>query len=363
MPAHMTTPPPLSIDSLVARLADNPRALARLARALAARGDDARARALTSRALAQAPTDAEVNSLAAEVMNWGVPDWHFGILQDAERNAAYDAALRRAIGPQTRVLEIGAGSGLLAMMAARAGAAQVVTCEQQLTLVEVATDIIARNGFAERVRVVAKHSRDLDVERDLGGPADLLVSEIVSNDLVAEDALPAIEQAARRLLKPGACMIPARGTIRVALAEDREAARHHTEMVAGFDLSAFDRLRPHRYRIPAGAPRLVLRSEPADLFTFDFQSGGPFPEGRAAVTLRSPGGPVNGIVQWIHLALDESTFYENRPRAGAVSAWAVLLYPLKPPLQAQPDVPVNVHGMHDRHSLHVWAERPGGRKP
>ena len=43
---------------------------------------------------------------------------------------AYDAALRRAIRPGCRVLEIGTGSGLLAMMAARAGAAQVVTCER-----------------------------------------------------------------------------------------------------------------------------------------------------------------------------------------------------------------------------------------
>ena len=55
------------------------------------------------------------------------PAWHFPMVADGPRNAAYDQALRRA-APGRRVLDIGSGSGLLAMMAARAGAVSVDTC-------------------------------------------------------------------------------------------------------------------------------------------------------------------------------------------------------------------------------------------
>ena len=59
--------------------------------------------------------------------------YHFPMLADESRNGAFDRALTGAIarfrsangGRSPRVLDIGAGSGLLAMMAARAGATEV----------------------------------------------------------------------------------------------------------------------------------------------------------------------------------------------------------------------------------------------
>ena len=120
-------------------------------------------------ALALAARDAELAAQASRLLSKNVPAWHFAIVREELRNAAYDAALRRAIRPGARVLEIGTGTGLLAMMAARAGAA------------------------------------------DLGRPMDILVSEIVSNNLLGEDVLPAHERAVRDLLKPGGCFIPRAG--------------------------------------------------------------------------------------------------------------------------------------------------------
>ena len=344
-----------SLDTLVARIADNARALAQLGRAMLLKGDNARGRELCARALTLAPADAEVRGIVATVMNSGVPSWHFNLVHDDQRNSAYEAALRRNVRPESRVLEIGAGSGLLAMMAARAGAAQVVSCEQNPAIADVATEIIARNGLADRVRIVAKHSADLDVEADLGGRADVLVSEIFSNDLVGEGALPAIEQAARHLLRPGARVIPSHGAIRIALAEDAWSDRRQMGMVNGFDLSPFNRLTPPRYRIGIGHERLILRSEPRDLFTFDFQSGGPFPEDRAAAHLVTQGGRVNGIAQWIRLQMDAETIYEDHPRPAASSAWAVLFYPLMEAIDPAPGTAITVFGAHDRQTLRVWA--------
>jgi type III protein arginine methyltransferase len=129
-------------------------------------------------------------------------------------------------------------------------------------------------------------------------------------------------------------------------------------IVEGFDLSPFNRLAAPSYQISVGSERLMLRSTPGDLFRFDFESGGPFPEARAAVALSSAGGSVNGIVQWVGFELDEEGWYENMPRVGAISAFGPLFYPLQRPVELAAGDTLMVCGAHDRLSLRIWAEVP-----
>jgi type II protein arginine methyltransferase len=280
------------------------------------------------------------------------------MVRDHERHAAYESAVRRAIKPGCRVLEIGTGTGLLAMMAARAGAAKVVTCESDPAVAATAHEIIVRNGFADRVRVVAKSSLDLEIGVDLDEPADVLVWDALSNNMIGAGALPTMEHAIRQLMRPGARAIPSAGVIRISLAEDRRAHYRKMDIVEGFDLSPFNRLAAPSYQIPVGDGRLALRSEPRDLFHFDFQSGGPFPEARAKATLTSLGGLVNGIAQWVTFHMDDEARYENAPAAGANSAFAAMFYPLTQAVDLGAGDPIDVCSSHDRLSLRIWAEVP-----
>src|SRR5262249_40856432 len=145
-----------TLDSLLSHLADKPVLLARLACLLLAKGESERARVLAAQSVAHAPLNPEVHAIAAEIFSHDVPRWYFRMIRDEVRHRAYDMALRRAIRPGSRVLDIGTGTGLLAMMAARAGAAEVVTCERNSAVAAVASEIITRNGFADKVHVVAK---------------------------------------------------------------------------------------------------------------------------------------------------------------------------------------------------------------
>jgi type III protein arginine methyltransferase len=342
-------------ESLLSHVADKPVPLARLACLLLARGQGERARELCAQALALAPHNAEVHTIAAQIFSHNVPGWYFYMVRDSNRHLAYEKAFRRAIQPGSHVLEIGAGTGLFAMMAARAGAAEVVTCEANPTVAAVVSKIIARNEFADRVRVVAKHSADLEIGVDLARPADVLIWDNLSNNMIGAGALPTTEQAVRRLMRPGAPAIPARGVVRVALAEDL-THRRQMHIVEGFDLSEFNRLAPPSYEVHVGNERLALRSQPGDLFRFDFQSGGPFPEDRAAISLSSTGGSVNGIAQWVRFELDEEGWYENMPCVGAMSCFAVMFYPLQRPVEMAPGDTSKVCGAHDRLSLRIWAE-------
>jgi hypothetical protein len=187
----------------------------------------------------------------------------------------------------------------------------------------------------------------------MGGRADILVSEIVSSNLLGEKVLAAHERAVRDLRKPGAHIIPARGTVRVALAYDRDETGSLTN-IEGFDLSAFNALaRPVRL-IRAGNERLTLRSDPADLFVFDFASARYCAPSQTSVTCRSTGGEVNGIAQWIALRLDEVTHYENRPGVTVKSAWYTLFHTFTQSVPTVPGQELRICGAHDREQLTIW---------
>jgi hypothetical protein len=133
-----------SLESLLSHVADKPVPLARLACLLLAKGQGERARELCAQAIALAPHSAEVHSIAAYVFGHGVPSFYFGMVRDSIRHRVYEKAIHRAIQPGSHVLDIGAGTGLFAMMAARAGAAEVVTCEANRAVAAAVSKIIER---------------------------------------------------------------------------------------------------------------------------------------------------------------------------------------------------------------------------
>ncbi|WP_156397280.1 MULTISPECIES: methyltransferase domain-containing protein [unclassified Sphingomonas] len=316
-----------------------------------------RAVALAIEILAMTPPPS-IAAAAAALLKDMVPGWHFVIVRDDARNSAYDRALRRAVTPQSRVLDIGSGTGLLAMMAARAGAGEVFTCEQNAAVAAAARRVLEANGFADRIRLIGKHSSELDLDRDLGGPVDVLVSEIVSNNLIGEGCLPVMEEAAR-WLKPDGQMIPRAGTVRVALVWSDTAEREAMGMVEGFDLSAFNMLAAAARRYRVGDPKIDIRSSSADLMHFDFRSGGPFRAHEARAAVVADGRPANGVIQWIRLNIDDSILYENRPAPGTESCWAALFYPLPEILERRAGETVHILGTHDRVSLFIRVAAAG----
>lgn len=79
-------------------------------------------------------------------------EYHFPMVNDEERNRAFGAALRRAvIAHEPRLtLDIGCGSGLLALLAARAGAQAVVGLEMTVEMAEIAQQIVRQHGLEQR---------------------------------------------------------------------------------------------------------------------------------------------------------------------------------------------------------------------
>jgi len=337
-------------------LAADPAGLIALGCAMMASGKGGKAVALVAQVVAKHPDDPLLRRAAETILTHKVPSFHRDMLADEARNRAYRRAIERAGVQGKAVLDIGAGSGLLAMLAARAGAARVYACEANEALAATAATIVAANGFGDRIRVLPCHSSALDRDRDLGGGIDLIVSEIFSHDLVGEGALPALAHAMVALAAPGARILPARASIRVALAEFSGRQNGRVGMVEGFDLGLFDRHVPRALNVVTDHPKLALRSAPQDLFVFDFQRGGGFPAAGASVRLRATGAHPNGIVQWLRLQLDDEVSYENVPGAGERSHWPAIFHPFDADLSPEPGTEIEVHGWHDERRLLIWPD-------
>lgn len=146
-------------------------------------------------------------------------------------------ALEEAIVPGMRVLDLGTGSGVLSIAAARQGAASVLAVDIDAVAVDAARRNVALNGVADIVRVEAG-----SLER-AEGPYDLVLVNILARAI-----LDLLEQGLAAVLRPGGTLI-ASGIIDHQAPEVREAFAAH-------DLSVVDCLADHDWIA------LVGRKEP-----------------------------------------------------------------------------------------------------
>ena len=139
----------------------------------------------------------------APISGWADPVEHARMLDDDRRTGDYLAALAAGVRPGDVVLDIGTGTGVLAVAAARAGARRVYAVEAT-DIAVVAERVFEANGVQDRVTLVPGWSRQIELPEK----ADVLVAEVIGNEPFEEEILETTLDARRRLLKPGARLIP-----------------------------------------------------------------------------------------------------------------------------------------------------------
>eukprot|EP00927_Polykrikos_kofoidii_P054279 TRINITY_DN48717_c0_g1_i1.p1 TRINITY_DN48717_c0_g1~~TRINITY_DN48717_c0_g1_i1.p1 ORF type:complete len:461 (-),score=83.44 TRINITY_DN48717_c0_g1_i1:35-1417(-) len=171
-----------------------------------------------------------------------VNDWHFAMLNDSHRNQFYwDAMADKVKGK--RVVDIGAGSGLLSLMAARQGAAKVLAIEASREMVDLAQLNVKRNGESEKISVI--HNLSSNVTLPEAEKVDVIVSETLGALMLGEGMLDYLADACRRLGRPGVSVIPARGAQYAMLVASPTLAMVSSvqpQCCHGFDLSAIGSL-------------------------------------------------------------------------------------------------------------------------
>ena len=113
------------------------------------------------------------------------------MLHDTNRNDVYEQALALALssfstlqGRPAQVLDIGTGTGLLAMFAARHGADCVLGCEMFAEMASIATSVVAANEQTDKIQIVPLKSTTIDSISPIS--PDILVSELLDSALLGE---------------------------------------------------------------------------------------------------------------------------------------------------------------------------------
>lgn len=137
---------------------------------------------------------------------------HQVMLADQPRLNAYDRALEYAVGPGDVVVDVGAGTLVLSMLALRHGAEHVYAIEADPQMAAVAARIIEQNDLKGRLTLIEGDARVVRLPRK----ADVVVSEMMGNLGPEEEMADVLGVVVRRNLKPGGRVVPQRLTTMLA---------------------------------------------------------------------------------------------------------------------------------------------------
>ncbi|CAH2046037.1 unnamed protein product, partial [Iphiclides podalirius] len=168
---------------------------------------------------------------------------HFGIheemLKDEVRTLTYRNAMyhNKHLFKGKTVLDIGCGTGILSMFAAKAGASKVIAVECS-NIVDYARKIVEANRLDDIIEIVKGKVEEVELPVD---KVDIIISEWMGYCLFYESMLDTVLYARDKWLKPDGMLFPDRCTLFICGIEDRQYKDEKINWwddVYGFDMSS-----------------------------------------------------------------------------------------------------------------------------
>jgi type I protein arginine methyltransferase len=190
---------------------------------------------------------------------YGDLELHRRMIGDRWRMDAFARAIASAVRPGDAVLDLGTGTGVLAMLCARAGARRVYAIDQS-DIVQSAANLVKANHLADVVRILRGPSRELAIEEKV----DLIVSEWLGHLALVEGMLDDVLAARDAHLAENGRMMPSHVSVMLAPIDDPVLYGHDgpgfwREPVHGLDFSTLEELELKQGKA------VQLRVEPAAL--------------------------------------------------------------------------------------------------
>jgi precorrin-6B methylase 2 len=266
---------------------------------------------------------------------------HRTMIRDRVRTEAFRRAIEAAVKPGDVVLDVGAGTGILSLLAARAGASKVYAVEQT-SIATLARELVASNGLGEIVEVIQGDIADVELPEEV----DVLVSEWLGGFGIDEGMLVPVLVARDRWLKPGGVIIPAVVVASTALVEDvhlAETVEFLDSGPYGLDLGNLVEMTVNEVFYSGSHRHLTkgdLRSEAAQLWTTDAartsleEARAPH-EAEVLLPITSP-GVANALGLWFSAELFAGTTLSVGP-GDPPTHWGTTTAPLRAPVAVEVD--------------------------
>jgi len=172
--------------------------------------------------------------------------------------------------------------------------------------------------------------------------------------------LPSIEDAKRRLLQPDCRVIPAAASLLIALLGGEEiGSAVSVGTLDGLDLSAFNKVIARRQLLMRDDLEVELLSDVVEAFQFDFERQNEWGSQDSVIRVPvSSGGKCWGVIQWLKLKLDATTYFENHPGTRVITShWRPVIYLMPNPIEVEVGQTAVIRAMHDRISPMFLVER------
>lgn len=237
-------------------------------------------------------------------------DDHHRFLDDPPRLDAFARAIAEVVRPGDVVADLGSGTGVLSLLACRAGASRVYAVEKT-GMSDFVRRIAAANGVGDRVVVLHGHSQRVDLPERV----DAVVSDMVGRIGFIKGGADALTDVRARWLKPGGRMLPQTTTTWIAPVEEPALYAHvdfWSTPVAGADMSALRRPAANTHYPHCFAARDLL-SPGAPAAEWDHRAAGPeLVRGRASFVVERA-GTLHGLAAWCTAQLSPSVRYTTAP--------------------------------------------------
>ncbi len=268
-----------------------------------------------------------------------IVDQHREYLSDPARLSAFARAIQEVVKPGDVVVDLGAGTGILGLLACRAGARKVYAIDAG-GMIEVARAICRANGFEDRVEFI----KDVSTRATLPERADVVVADQIGRFGFEAGVLEFFADARVRLLKPGGATVPAALELWVAPVECPELfaqVEFWKTAPGGFDFQ------PARsWAANTGYPTKLrgeqLLGDPAAGLALDLTRPSLGRLALAASVAVTRAGTLHGVGGWFSALLSPSVTMSNSPLAAAPINRRNVFFPIDQPVSVAPGDQVKV---------------------
>lgn len=238
------------------------------------------------------------------------------MVSDRWRTEAFAKAIAEVVKEGDHVLDVGTGTGLLAMLSAKAGAAKVTGIDQS-DVIEVAAKLVKANGLKPPVTLLRGPAAELELPEKV----DLLVSEWLGHFAFVEAMLDDVIAARDKNLKPDGVMLPSSVQLKLAGLDDSVLYHQHgpgywRTSVQGLDYSMLEFRELKQGRAPpTRIEEATICTSTAELLDLDLKTAkkdDPFIEGSVEIEAVRDCA-LSGFAGWFVAPLSPSVVLDTGP--------------------------------------------------